>query len=83
MGQLSLCVTTTEAHVPRAFVLHWEKPPQWEAHTSQLGRTVSTHRKKKKPTCNNEDPAQPKINKENFIKKQTRKTKIEPFFPAT
>jgi len=44
---------------------------------------ISTHRKKKKPTCSNEDPVQPKINKENFIKKQTRKTKIEPFFPVT
>ena len=32
---LSLCATTTEAHVPRAQAPQQEKPPQWEAHAPQ------------------------------------------------
>ena len=35
-GQLSLCATTTEARVPRAWALQQEKPLQWEAYTPQL-----------------------------------------------
>ena len=48
LGELSSCIitielalqslwaATTEAHVPRAHALQQEKPPQWEAHVSQL-----------------------------------------------
>ena len=34
-GHLSPCATTTEAHLPRAHSLQQEKPPQWEACSSQ------------------------------------------------
>ena len=30
-----LCVTTTEARMPRARALQQEKPPQWEARAPQ------------------------------------------------
>ena len=33
--QLSLCVTITEAHAPRAHAPRQEKPPQSEGHTPQ------------------------------------------------
>ena len=38
---------------PRACALQQEKPPHWEAHISQLEKSLP----------NNQDPAQPKINK--------------------
>ena len=36
VGQLSQCVTATEANAPRAHALQQEKPPQWEAQATQL-----------------------------------------------
>ena len=35
-GPLSPCTTTTETHLPAAWALQQEKPPQWEALTWQL-----------------------------------------------
>ena len=61
-GQISLCVKTTEAHVPRACALQQEKPLRWETHAAQLARVSLTCHNKRKPT-HNKDPAQPKINK--------------------
>ena len=68
--QLSPCATTSEPVLqspepqprkptgPRACALQQEKPPQWEAHTSQRERSPR----------GNDDPAQPKINKHNYCK---------------
>lgn len=36
LGQLSLCTTTTEAHMPRASAPQ-ERPPQGKAHAPPLG----------------------------------------------
>ena len=47
-----------EAHTPGACALQ-EKPPQWEALTSQ-GRAAPTHCDYRKPTSSNQDPAEPK-----------------------
>ena len=57
-GQLSLYAVTTEARAPRACV------PQPRSHCNEK----PTCCKQSKPTCSNEDPAQPKINR--FILKR-------------
>ena len=41
-GQISLCATTTEAHVARACALQQEKPLRWEIHAAQLARVSLT-----------------------------------------
>ena len=66
MEQLSPCTTRTEAHVLRALQPHKrshhnKKPTQHEQ------RVAPARPNKRKPSCRNEDPAQPKINK-NFNK---------------
>ena len=48
------------AHTLEPQVLQQEKPPQWEAHTLQI----------EKPVCSNEDPAQPKVDKQIKSKKK-------------
>ena len=55
-GKLSLCATTTEAHVPGARALQQEKLPQWEAcalqpeeaHVQQWRPNTAKNLKKKK-----------------------------------
>ena len=41
--QLSLCTTTTEAHVPRSWALQQKKPPQWEAKSLQWTVTLACY----------------------------------------
>ena len=40
---------------------------QWEAHHHNQ-RVAPKHHNQRKPTCSNEDPAQPKVNKQKFKK---------------
>ena len=63
--QLTLS-TTTEAHASRA--PQEEKPLQWEAHAPQW-RVLPTLHNQKRPVYSNEDPVQPKINKQIHLKK--------------
>ena len=46
--QLSPFTTTTKACTPRAGAQQQEKPPQWEAHTSQLEKA---HIKQQRPSA--------------------------------
>ena len=52
---------------PRAHPLQQEKPAQWEARAPQLGSSPHLPQLEKSPSSN-EEPAQPKINK-NYFKK--------------
>ena len=51
---------TTEAHTLWSLILQQEKPPQWEACTSQQ-IVALTHCNQRKPTYSNKDPVQAKI----------------------
>ena len=53
---------------PRTCALQWEKPQQWKALTPQLETHPHLQQIEKSP-CSNEDPAQPKLNKNIFEKK--------------
>ena len=63
---LSQCPATTEALCPRARALQQEKPPRWGACTAQW-RVACPHHSWESPHKNNEDKAQPKTNKYNYI----------------
>ena len=58
---LSPHAATTEARTPTARAPQQDKPPQWEACTSQW-RVAPARRNYRKPAHSNEDPTQPKNN---------------------
>ena len=57
---------------PRACALQQGKPPQWEACALQLASSSHLPQLEKSPSSN-EDPAQPKINKWNYIDTHIKK----------
>ena len=59
---LSPNAATTEAFAPRTRAPKQEKPPQWEAHTVQLGSSPTLHNQTKS-THSNEDPSATKNKK--------------------
>ena len=80
---LSPRAPTTEACAPRTCVAQQEKPPQWETHAPQLGRS-SCLPQLEKCLHSKEDPEQPKINR--WIKLYVRithtHTDIKPLCPS-
>ena len=62
-GELSPCAVTTEPAFPRPCAPQQGKPPQREARTPPQGIAPTQHNQRK-ATRNNQDPAQPKINKQ-------------------
>ena len=63
MRQLSPCTATTEAHVPRAHALQWQKSPQREAWALRLQSSLLSRELEKAHTRSNEDPVQSNVSK--------------------
>ena len=71
VGQLSPCITATEARTPRAHALQQKKTPQWEAHTRQPENSPHSPKLEKAGTQQQRSSAakDKQTNKQKLIKK--------------